>query len=169
MCLAWFSFHLTDLKLCASCTWTSVSFFRLWTFSTITSSYSFIPLSFILFLLETCVLLCLMFLHVLHFLIYVFNEFCLFFAAPLDDILQTASTGCGKVEEGSGNEIIITWIFFLLVQMSSALVSCPSVTPFCISCSMSHLNSFPWINHPLECQTRLISHSNCLCILIFGS
>ena len=42
--------------------------------------------------------------------------------APLDDILQTASSGCGKEEEGSGNEIIITRTFFCQFKLS--LVDC---------------------------------------------
>lgn len=42
--------------------------------------------------------------------------------APLGDILQIASIGCGKEEEGSGNEIIITWIFFCWFKLS--LVNC---------------------------------------------
>lgn len=36
--------------------------------------------------------------------------------APLADILQTAWTGWEKEEEGSGDEIIGTRIFFLPVQ-----------------------------------------------------
>ena len=39
--------------------------------------------------------------------------------APLDDILQIASTGCGKEE---GNEIIITWSYFCWFKLS--LVNC---------------------------------------------
>lgn len=42
--------------------------------------------------------------------------------APLADILQTAWTGCRKEEKGSGDEIIITRIFFLLFKLS--LVNC---------------------------------------------